>query len=149
TVNFGTDPRIAPPLNSKLSFSPSSLTQSGTVTLTLDTSGNGHVASAVPLSLGPGRFVVVFAALLLPLLLWTRRTRWARPRARACLLAGTMCISGILLLAALSGCGSGHVTPLPPPPVVTPPGAYNVFMTATSSNTNVPPQTVPLIVIVK
>jgi uncharacterized repeat protein (TIGR01451 family) len=143
TVSFNLSGAL--PQNTKATFSPATVTQTGPVTLTIDTSGNGHVASAAPLSVGPGRVVVVFAALLLPLFLWTTKTKkgWdsGSRRLRAFILAGTMCISGLLLLAALSGCGSGHVTPLPPPPVVTPPGTYFMTVTATSSVNGVPPST--------
>src|SRR6266700_2963386 len=53
------------PPNSKATFSPTSLTQTGSVTMTLDTSGNGHVASSAPV--GFSRATSLYAALLFPL----------------------------------------------------------------------------------
>jgi uncharacterized repeat protein (TIGR01451 family) len=148
TVSFNLSGAL--PQNSKATFSPASVTQTGPVTLTMDTSGNGHVASAAPVGLAPGRVALVFAALLLPLLLWTTRIKTDQGRRRAAWLGVAMCISGLALLAALSGCGGGSRPPLPPPPpVTTPPGTYFMTVTATSSVSGVPPSTMSITLTVR
>jgi uncharacterized repeat protein (TIGR01451 family) len=131
------------PLNAKATFSSSSITQTGSVTLTVDTSGNGHVAFLKPL--GFGRRVVIYAAVLFPLFAIFLLSK--QKRTRAWVWAG-MCICGLALILSFSGCGGGS-SPPPPPPVLTPPGTYFVRMTATSSNGSVQPVTMQFTVIVK
>ncbi|MGZ4830232.1 MAG: hypothetical protein ACXV78_11365, partial [Candidatus Angelobacter sp.] len=125
------------PPNSNASLSPASLTQSGPVALTINTSGNGHVASLQPS--GPGGFGLARLAMFFPfagvmgfvLLRRTRKKSWLRP---------VLVISFLALLLGFAGCGGGGGTPPPPPPpVVTPAGTYTITMTATSSNLTIPP----------
>jgi uncharacterized repeat protein (TIGR01451 family) len=157
TANLSTNPPVGNvnlnaallPPNSKATFSSSTINQSGTVTLTIDTSGNGHVASLGPSRFGPSRFgqrTSLFAAMFFALVALFSVKRGKRRSSRPWLLAGVGA-SALVLALAFVGCG-GHSTP-PPPPVITPPGTYSVTMTATSSNNGVPGATVPLTVIVK
>jgi uncharacterized repeat protein (TIGR01451 family) len=144
TVNFGTDPHIALPPNSRLSFSSNSITQSGTVTLTVDTSGNGHVASIQPS--GFGRWTAVYAAMLFAIVALFSIKRSKQRVSKPWLWAGVGA-SGLVLALVFVGCGGGSHPP--PPPVTTPPGAYTITMTATSSNNGVPAANMRVIVIVK
>jgi uncharacterized repeat protein (TIGR01451 family) len=145
TANLATNPAVGTvtfsatglPPNSNASFSPPSLTQSGPVGLTINTSGNGHVAALRPSS--PDRFGLGRLALFFPfagvmgfvLLKRTRRKSWLRP---------ALMISLLGVLLAFAGCGGGGSSPPPPPPpVVTPAGTYTITMTATSSNVTIPP----------
>jgi hypothetical protein len=60
-----------------------------------------------------------------------------------------LALGGLLLLAALSGCGSGGPPPPPPPPPApqgTPAGTFTVTVTATSANANA---STPVTLIVK
>jgi uncharacterized repeat protein (TIGR01451 family) len=125
------------PPSSNASFTPASLTVSGPVALTINTSGNGHVAALHPT--GADRFGLGRLALFFPfagvmgfvLLMRTRRKSWLRP---------ALAISFLTLFLGFAGCGGGGGTPPPPPaPVVTPAGTYVITMTATSSNPTIPP----------
>ena len=124
------------PPSSNASFTPTSLTVSGPVALTINTSGNGHVAALRPT--GADRFGLGRLALFFPfagvmgvvLLVRTRRKSWLRP---------ALAISFLTLFLGFAGCGGGGGTPPPPPaPVVTPAGTYVITMTATSSNLTIP-----------
>jgi uncharacterized repeat protein (TIGR01451 family) len=157
-VNLGTNPSPGSatfsvaglPANTTVSFTPSSLTQAGVVTMTVNTSGNGHVASLrLP---GSGWFAPMFAAVLVPVLGFlliamrnTRQRKWAWVGVSIC---------GLLLVVSLASCGGGSgpgtptptptpiptptptpaPTPTPTPPPSTPPGTYTLTVTATTSN---------------
>jgi hypothetical protein len=145
TLTFSTS--TLPP-NSKVTFSPTSLTQTGSVTMTLDTSGNGHVASLV--SPGFGRAATtLYAAMLLPLfglLVFGMRKR----KGDKSWLGVGLCVGGLMLLLAFAGCGGGNPPPPPPPPpVVTPAGTYIINVTATGSNASVLPSTTTVTLVVK
>jgi len=155
TANLATTPPVAGtvtfsasglPPNSNASLSPSSLTQSGPVALTINTSGNGHVASLQPAA--PGGFSVARLAAFFPfagvmgfvLLMKTRRKLRLRP---------VLVISFFALLLGFAGCGGGGTPPPPPPPVVTPPGTYTITVTATSSNPGIAPVVTKVTLIVQ
>jgi hypothetical protein len=106
-----------------------SLTQSGTMTLTIDTSGNGHTAALAP----PGfkRVPAYLACLLASLVLLRLRTR--RPRVRKSIwLMISLCALGIGL--SLTGCGGGGSSGTPTTGPVTPPGTYTIVVEAKSFN---------------
>ncbi|HKF22128.1 MAG TPA: DUF11 domain-containing protein [Candidatus Angelobacter sp.] len=158
TANLSTNPPVGNvnlnvallPPNAKATFSSNTITQSGNVTLTIDTSGNGHVASLGPSRFGPsrfGRWAAVFAAMLVGLVALFSIKRGKQRSSRPWLLAG-LGASGLVLALVFVGCG-GHSTPPPPPPVMTPPGTYRMTMTATSSNSGVPGAVVSLTVVVR
>jgi hypothetical protein len=145
SANLATNPPVGTvtfsatglPPSSNASFTPASLTVSGPVALTINTSGNGHVAALRPT--GADRFGLGRLALFFPfagvmgfvLLMRTRRKSWLRP---------ALAISFLTLFLGFAGCGGGGSTPPPPPaPVVTPAGTYVITMTATSSNPTIPP----------
>jgi uncharacterized repeat protein (TIGR01451 family) len=145
SANLATNPPVGTvtfsatglPPSSNASFTPASLTVSGPVALTINTSGNGHVAALRPT--GADRFGLGRLALFFPfagvmgfvLLMRTRRKSWLRP---------ALAISFLTLFLGFAGCGGGGGTPPPPPaPVVTPSGTYTIIMTATSSNLTIPP----------
>jgi hypothetical protein len=140
------------PPNAKAVFSPATITQSGGIALTVDTSGNGHIAALSPMQFRtPGS---PYMALLLPLagLIITCITLRRNKKAA---LRWALGISAICLLVAFSGCGGGGggagqpgpnptpvptATPIPTPtpPPVTPAGAYTITVTATSSVVGTP-----------
>jgi uncharacterized repeat protein (TIGR01451 family) len=134
------------PPNSNASFSPPSLTVSGPVALTINTSGGGHVAALRPA--GPDRFGLGRLAVLFPfagvigfvLLRRTRRKSWLSP---------VLVISFLGLTLGFSGCGGGGPPPPPPTPVVTPAGTYTITMTATSANVTIPPVVTKVTLIVQ
>jgi hypothetical protein len=131
-----------------VTFSPTSLTQTGSVTMTLDTSGNGHVASLA--SPGFGRApATLYAALLLPLVgLLVFGIR--KQKGDKSWLGVGLCVCGLALLLAFAGCGGGNPPPPPPPPpVVTPAGTYTINVTATGSNSSVLPSTTTVTLVVK
>lgn len=145
TANLATNPPAGTvtfsatglPPNSTASFSPPSLTQSGPVALTINTSGNGHVAALQPA--GPDRLGLERLAMFFPfagvvgfvIIRRTRRKPWVRH---------TVMLSFLALLLGFAGCGGGGSTPPPPPPpVITPSGTFTITMTATSSNVTIPP----------
>src|SRR5262249_28961913 len=141
TVNFSNSPV---PLFSKASYNSTSITQSGTVTFTVDTSGGGHVAALHPS--GFVRWTTVYAAVFFALFGMFGMKRSKRTSSKRWLLTGAG-ISGLALALAFVGCG-GHSGP-PLLPVFTPPGTYTITVTATSSNSSIPPAVVPVTVIVK
>lgn len=121
------------PANSMATFSPSSLTQTGQVTMTVATSGNGTVASLIfgnfdsrVLSVG----LCAFLGLCLSVATGRRR-RW---------LWATASLGALAFALLLVGCGGGGSTP----PPVTPPGTYALTVTAASSNSSLPTASVPV-----
>jgi len=117
------------PPNSTVSFSPSSLAQAGSVTMTVNTSGNGHVALLEPFRLG---WLPVYAALLVPAFGLLAIGMRSQQRRKWLWLGIPLC--GLLLAMAFAGCGGGSGTPTatPTPSPTTPPGSYNMTVTATS-----------------
>jgi uncharacterized repeat protein (TIGR01451 family) len=152
TANLSTNPPVGNvtfmtnllPPNSKGSFSSTTITQSGTVTLTIDTSGSGHVATLT----GPrfDRWTTVYAAMFFAVLALFSTKRSKERGSKRWLWAGVGAF-GLMLAMVFVGCG-GHSTPTPPP-VITPPGTYTITMTANSSNNGIPAASVPLVVVVK
>src|SRR5882724_5614314 len=144
SANLATNPPVGTvtfsatglPPNSNASFSPPSLTLSGPVALTINTSGNGHVAAlrlTGPDRFGLGRLAVFFpfaGVIGLVLLRRTRRKSWLSP---------ALVISFLALTLGFVGCGGGGTPPPPPTPVVTPAGTYTLTISATSSNVTIPP----------
>ncbi len=152
------------PPNSKAVFSPATVTQSGAVALTIDTSGNGHVAALSPLEFRspgspwnhgtPENHGSPYVALLFPLAgliaatvaLHKRKKPWLKWAFGA---------SAFCLLLAFSGCGGGGSnpapvpTPAPTPPTVTPSGTYTVTVTGTSSTAGVQPATTQVVLVVQ
>jgi uncharacterized repeat protein (TIGR01451 family) len=143
-VNLGTNPPAGAtnftvtglPPASHASFTPSSLSQTGTVAMTVDTSGNGHIASNRP---GGWTWTPIFAALLVPVFGLvvlgirskpTKKWRWL----------------GIPIWCLLLATGTTGQTPTPTPilgptptpiptiPIRTPPGTYTLTVTATSTS---------------
>jgi uncharacterized repeat protein (TIGR01451 family) len=142
TINFGA---TGLPPNSKATFNPTSVTHTGPVTLTVDTSGNGHTAALLPLGAFPqltpylaGVFALVAALGI------AGKNRGFR---RRLLLVSCIWVGALVLFFV--GCGGGGGSPPPPPPVATPSGTYTITVTATSSNTSISPVNVPVTLIVK
>jgi uncharacterized repeat protein (TIGR01451 family) len=142
TLSFSTG--TLPP-NSRVTFNPTSLTQTGSVTMNVDTSGNGHVATLTPN--GFGREAPLYAALLLPLF-GLLAFRMNKRKGAKSWLGTALCACGLALLLAFAGCGGGG-SPPPPPPVVTPPGTYTISVTATGTNTTVLPSTTTVTLVVR
>jgi len=160
TVNVATSPSVGTvtfaatglPPHSTAVFSPATVTQSGGVALTINTSGNGHVASLLPYELR--RPVSPYLALILPLAgliaavvsLQKKRRSW---------LKWALSVSCLGLLLAFSGCGGGGPqpgptpTPTPTPPPVTPAGTYTITLTGTSSTAGVKPATTQVTLVVQ
>lgn len=153
------------PPNAKAVFIPATITQSGGVALTVDTSGNGHVAALTPLQFRTP--ASPYMALLLPLagLLATCITL---RRNKKMALRWAVGISTVCLFIAFSGCGGGgggtgqpgpNPTPVPtatptpiptPTPVpVTPAGTYTITVTATSSVVGTPSASTQIVLTVK
>jgi uncharacterized repeat protein (TIGR01451 family) len=165
-VNLGTNPSPGTaifsvtglPANSTATFAPSLLSQAGSMTMTVNTSGNGHVASLQ--SRGFGWFAPIYAAVLVPalgLLLIGIRNKQQRKWAW---LGVSIC--ALLLVGSFTGCGGGSgpgtpaptptltptptpvptptptpaptPMPTPTPPPSTPPGTYTLTVTATTPN---------------
>jgi uncharacterized repeat protein (TIGR01451 family) len=139
------------PANSNATFNPTSLSQSGSVTLTVDTSGNGHTAMLLrpagfdrrPLFLA-GFFV--FFAFLAARAGRRQRSRWAWA---SCFCALVCVLSMVACGGGGAGGGGGVPTPTPTPTGVTPPGTYTITVTATSSNAALPPVSTPVTLVVQ
>jgi uncharacterized repeat protein (TIGR01451 family) len=130
TVNFAAS---GLPANSKAIFSPSSLTATAIVTMTLDTSGNGHVAAGLqpsPWERLRSLYTTGFAVFGL-LAIGTRRRN-----KRTWLRLGTLAIA-LLLVATFAACGGGGSHPVPNV-VTTPQGSYTVTLTATGTAGGLP-----------
>jgi uncharacterized repeat protein (TIGR01451 family) len=152
------------PPNAKAVFSPATITQSGGVALTVDTSGNGHIAALSPMQYPTLRSP--YMALLLPLAGVIAICITLRKNKRTALRWG-LAISAICLFIAFSGCGGGggagqpgpNPTPVPTatptpiptptPPPVTPAGAYTITVTATSSVAGTPSASTQIVLTVK
>jgi uncharacterized repeat protein (TIGR01451 family) len=149
-VNLGTNPPVGVtnfivtglPSSSNAVFTPSSLSQTGTVTMIVDTSGNGHFASNRP---GGWTWTPIFAALLVPVFglvvlgIRSKQTKkWLRLGIPIC-----------CLLLATGTTGQTPTTPTPTPTptltpspspnptpisITTPPGTYTLTVTATSTS---------------
>ncbi|HEY6348648.1 MAG TPA: hypothetical protein VI636_04480 [Candidatus Angelobacter sp.] len=131
------------PPNSKATFSPVTVTQTGSVSMTVDTSGGGHVAALRP-SGGLDKFSPYFAGLFgLFALLWIR-TGSGQIRRRVWM---ATCCCALALFVALVGCGGGGGPP--PPPPITPSGTYTITVMAASSNVSVSPVTAQVTLVVK
>lgn len=121
------------PANSMATFSPSSLTQTGQVTMTVATSGNGTIASLIfgnfdTLVLSTG--LCVFLGVCLSVATGRRRGwLWA-----------TAFVGALAFTLLLAGCGGGGSTP----PPVTPAGTYVLTITAASSNSSLPTASIPV-----
>ncbi len=89
------------PPNSTVTFTPASVSQTGSVTATVNTSGNGHTA-ALP-SFRFGRLAPVYAALIFPLFGWLSIKLRKRKGSKSWLLLG-MCTTGLALLLSFAGC---------------------------------------------
>jgi uncharacterized repeat protein (TIGR01451 family) len=149
-VNLGTNPPAGAanfsvtglPPNSTVLFSPSSLAQTGSVTMTVNTSGNGRVASSRPLGSGWPARVFAYAVLLVPVFGLLAIGMRSKQRRKWLWLGISIC--GILLAMSFIGCGGGSgpgtppptptPTPTPTPPPTTPSGTYTMTVTATSSS---------------
>lgn len=140
------------PPNSKADFTPPTVTQSGPVAITINTSGNGHVASIYPTGFGPSRWMVF--AFLVPFMGYIGIAT-ARRKGRKSWLFRLAYISCLAILFVTAGCGGGgspapNPTPVPTPaPIVTPPGTYTMTMTATSSNPGVAPASIKVTLVVQ
>src|SRR5262249_44619893 len=106
--------------------------------LTVDTSGNGHVAALLP----RGGFYKLPASLAVLALLALSGIRVKHWKARKFLWMG-VCVCALAVALFLVGCGGGVNPPAPPPAplVVTPSGTYTITVTATSSNSALAPVT--------
>jgi uncharacterized repeat protein (TIGR01451 family) len=151
-VNLGTNPSPGTstfsvtglPANSTATFAPSSLSQTGAVTVTVNTSGNGHVASLR--HLGFGWFAPICAAVLVPVLGLLLMGISNKHQRKWAWLGVSVC--ALFLVASFAGCGGGSgpgtpaptptptpmPTPTPTPPPSTPPGTYTLTVTATTPN---------------
>ena len=152
------------PPNAKAVFSPATITQSGGVALTVDTSGNGHIAALSPMQYPTLRSP--YLTLLLPLAGVIAICITLRKNKRTALRWG-LAVSAICLFIAFSGCGGGGGTgqpgpnptpvptatptpiPTPTPPPVTPAGAYTITVTATSSVAGTPSASTQIVLTVK
>jgi uncharacterized repeat protein (TIGR01451 family) len=103
------------PPNTKVTFNPASLSLTGTVTMTIDTSGNGHVAAIMP-SRGSGMLALIAAAVVPLFVLLAGKSKRKLIRTWLC---AAMCICGLAALLSFSGCGGGSSNP-PPTPTPTP-----------------------------
>ena len=135
------------PANSKATFNPSSTSLSATVTMTVDTSGNGHTAALQP-PVGFNKLNIYLGCVVSALALCGIGAR-RRGKLRIFWLATSISVLGFVLL--LIGCGGGGGTPPPPPPPppVTPSGTYTITITGASSTTGVPSVNVPVTLIVR
>ncbi|HEY5028865.1 MAG TPA: hypothetical protein VIK39_10685, partial [Candidatus Angelobacter sp.] len=144
------------PPNSTATFSPATVSQTSAVALTLNTSGNGHVASIFPIDsrrpISPKLAWVFPLAGILAALVGLRRNKksWLRQ---------AVAVSCLGLLLAFSGCGGGSGNPppvpsptpipTPTPPPVTPSGTFTIIVTGTSSVTGVAAATTQVVLTVK
>jgi uncharacterized repeat protein (TIGR01451 family) len=119
------------PTASSCSFSPQSLTTSGSVNMTINTTASSTVVGNGNRNLPPNSWLIVF--LLTAGMLFIGSLR--RQQMRLKRLGAVLVFAGMLLIAMLSGCGGGGGTP---PPIThiagTPPGTYAITVTGTSAN---------------
>ena len=146
------------PPNSTAVFSPSTVTQTGAVALTINTSGNGHVASlspGIPPGPAPPMYLALFFSMAGLLVAAASARKHNKTALRWALTASCFC-----LLLAFSGCGGGgggSTTPAPTPtpiatptpPPVTQAGTYPITVTATSSVAGVAPTTTQVVLTVQ
>jgi subtilisin family serine protease len=149
-VNLGTNPPAGPatfkvaglPPNSTASFTPSSLAQTGMMTMTVNTSGNGHVAARRPPSSSwPER---IYAEMLLPILGLLAVSMRVRQGRKWLWLGIASC--GLGLAVSFAGCGGSSETSPPSPtprptPAPTPTPAATPTPTPTPSPTATPSPT--------
>jgi hypothetical protein len=157
TANLATNPAVgtvtfttsALPANSKVTFNPASVTATGPVVMTWDTSGNGHVASLQRPDFRPPN--AVYATLFFAicgLLVLTRRRRYHR-KPWMWMSLGVCCLLVGLTFTGCGGSSSPPPPPPPPPPVTTPPGTYVINVVATPSNGSVASSTMQIFLTVK
>jgi uncharacterized repeat protein (TIGR01451 family) len=137
------------PTASTCTFTPATVPAGlGSVGVTLTINTTARTAAVTDLRTGPRNYRLLFPVLLLiatVLAAISTRHRLAQGRR----LKPALALGGLLLLAALSGCGSGGPPPPPPPPPApqgTPAGTFTVTVTATSANANA---STPVTLIVK
>ena len=95
------------PTASSCSFSPQSLTTSGSVNMTVNTTASSIVVGNGDRNLPPDSWLIVF--LLTAGMLFISRLR--RQQMRRKRLGGALVFSGMLIIAMLSGCGGGGTPP--------------------------------------
>lgn len=136
------------PTASTCTFSPATVPAGvGGVGVTLTINTTARTAAVVDLRTSPRNYRPLFPLLLLlttVLAAISMRHRLARGRG----LKPALALSGLLLLAALSGCGGGGggTTPIVQNPQGTPAGTYTVTVNATSPNASA---SMPVTLIVK
>ena len=135
------------PPNSKATFNPASVSLTGLVNMTLDTSGNGHTAALQPPA-GSNKLNIYLGCVVAALALCGIGAR-RRGKLRIFWLATSISVLGVVLLIIGCGGGGGGSPPPPPPQVVTPSGTYTVTVTATSSNTSLAPVNIPVTLVVR
>jgi hypothetical protein len=119
------------PTVSSCSFSPQSLTTSGSVNMTVNTTASSTVVGDGDRNLPPDSWLIVF--LLTAGMLFIGSLR--RQQMRLKRLGAVLGFAGMLLIAMLSGCGGGGGTPPPITHTVgTPAGTYAITITGTSAN---------------
>jgi uncharacterized repeat protein (TIGR01451 family) len=113
------------PVGASCTFNPVATSASGTVTMTVNTSGNGHNALAGQ-NTGVTRKPPLYAALIFPVLGFVgiafggRKSKKNRMRLAILLL-------GLMALLSFAGCGAGFNG------LTTPPGTYQITVTAAST----------------
>ncbi|HEY2393857.1 MAG TPA: hypothetical protein VGK22_21970 [Candidatus Angelobacter sp.] len=113
------------PVGASCTFNPVATSASGTVTMTVNTSGNGHNA-LVGQNTGVGRKSPLYAALIFPVLGFVgiafggRKSKKNRMRLAILLM-------GLVALLSFAGCGAGFRD------ITTPPGTYQITVTAAST----------------
>jgi uncharacterized repeat protein (TIGR01451 family) len=125
------------PTASTCTFTPATVPAGvGGVGVTLTINTTARTAAVIDLRTGPGNYRLLFQLLLLltgVLAAISMRRRLAQGRR----LKPALALAGLLLLAALSGCGGGGGSQGPPivqNPQGTPAGTYTVTVNATSPN---------------
>jgi uncharacterized repeat protein (TIGR01451 family) len=118
------------PTVSSCSFSPQSLTTSGSVNMTVNTTASSTVVGDGDRNLPPDSWLIVF--LLTAGMLFIGSLR--RQQMRLKRLGAVLGFAGMLLIAMLSGCGGGGTPPPITHTVGTPPGTYAITITGTSAN---------------
>ena len=119
------------PAISSCSFSPQSLTTSGSVNMTVNTTASSTVVGNGDRNLPPDSWLTVILLAVSMLFIGSLR----RQQMRLKRLGAALVFAGMLLIVMLSGCGGGGGTP---PPIThtagTPPGTYAITVTGTSAN---------------
>jgi len=118
------------PTASSCSFSPQSLTTSGSVNMTVNTTASSIVVGNGDRNLPPDSWLIVF--LLTAGMLFISSLR--RQQMRLKRLGGALVFSGMLIIAMLSGCGGGGTPPTITHITGTPAGTYAITVTGTSAN---------------